>query len=84
MLLPVPAAATIDEVVAGFKPRFRRYVREGAAAEGAELRTGAEALDAFYGLHAATMERAGMWLPPRSLFDDLVAAFGPVADVVVL
>jgi hypothetical protein len=75
---------TIEEVVAGFKSRFRNYVRAGAAAAGTALREGPEALDAFYGLHAATMERAGMWLPPRSLFDDLVASFGPVADVVVL
>ncbi len=73
----------IDDVVAAFKPRYRSYVRKGAA-EGAVLRTGADQLDAFYPLHATTMERAGLWLAPRAQFDDLLAAFGPVADVGVI
>jgi len=77
------AGRTIEEVVAGFKPRFRSYVREGAAS-GATLRTGPDALDGFYALHAATMERAGLWLAPRSQFDDLLAAFGATADVGVV
>jgi lipid II:glycine glycyltransferase (peptidoglycan interpeptide bridge formation enzyme) len=74
---------TIEDVVAGFKPRYRRYVREGVAA-GAVLRTGPGALDGFYAVHSTTMERAGLWLAPRSRFDDLLAAFGPVADVGVV
>ena len=73
----------IEDVVAAFKPRFRSYVREGTAA-GAVLRTGPEALDAFYELHAATMERAGLYLAPRSQFERLLAAFGEVADVGVV
>jgi hypothetical protein len=74
---------TLEEVVAGFKPRYRRYVREGVAA-GATLRTGPAALDGFYAVHATTMQRAGLWLAPRSLFDEMLAAFGPVADVGVV
>jgi hypothetical protein len=77
------AGRAVDEVVAGFKSRFRSYVREGASA-GATLRTGPDALDGFYGLHAATMERAGLWFGSRAQFAAMLAAFGPVADVGVL
>jgi lipid II:glycine glycyltransferase (peptidoglycan interpeptide bridge formation enzyme) len=74
---------SMKDVIAGFQSRYRSYVRQ-AATLGAALSTGPSALDAFYGLYAATMERAGLWTAPRPSFERLLEAFGARADIGVV